>query len=81
MLQTAIDSALDKLINIDKDWIPNLENHALYIRPFMISTDEAIGVRPSDKYKFMIILSPTGPYYANPMRIYQPISTKAVGTT
>ena len=61
---------LSQLINIDKDWIPNLENHALYIRPFMISTDEAIGVRPSDKYKFMIILSPTGPYYANPMRIF-----------
>ncbi len=61
---------LSQLINIDKDWIPNLENHALYIRPFMISTDEAVGVRPSDKYKFMIILSPTGPYYASPMRIY-----------
>lgn len=36
----------------------------------MFSTDEAIGVRPSDKYKFLIILSPTGPYYAKPMRIY-----------
>ena len=29
-----------------------------------------IGVKPSDTYKFMIILSPTGPYYAAPMRIY-----------
>jgi branched-chain amino acid aminotransferase len=36
----------------------------------MISTDEAIGVRASAKYKFIILLSPTGPYYANPMRIY-----------
>ena len=58
------------LINIDNAWIPNLENHALYIRPFMISTDEAIGVRPSSKYKFIILLSPTGPYYSAPMRIY-----------
>lgn len=61
---------LHKLIDLDRDWIPTQENHSLYIRPFMISTDEAIGVRPSDKYKFMIILSPTGPYYATPMRIY-----------
>lgn len=58
------------LIEIDKDWIPSMDNHSLYIRPFMISSDEAIGVRPSDKYKFLIILSPTGPYYAKPMRIY-----------
>ena len=36
----------------------------------MFATDEAIGVKPSDKYKFLIILSPTGPYYAAPMRIY-----------
>lgn len=58
------------LIDIDRNWIPSRENHSLYIRPFMISTDQAIGVRPSDNYKFMIILSPTGPYYAKPMRIY-----------
>ena len=58
------------LIEIEKNWIPARENHALYIRPFMFSSDEAIGVRPSDKYKFLIILSPTGPYYATPMRIY-----------
>ncbi len=58
------------LIDIDRDWIPAFENHALYIRPFMFSSDEAIGVRPSDNYKFLIILSPTGPYYATPMRIY-----------
>ncbi len=58
------------LIDIDRDWIPAKENHSLYIRPFMFSSDEAIGVRPSDKYKFLIILSPTGPYYAAPMRIY-----------
>jgi len=61
---------LRTLINIDKAWIPAQENHSLYIRPFMISTDEAIGVKPSGKYKFLVILSPTGPYYAAPMRIY-----------
>lgn len=59
-----------QLINLDKSWIPDREDHALYIRPFMFSTDEVIGVKPSDTYKFLIILSPTGPYYAAPMRIY-----------
>ncbi|MFT3681584.1 MAG: branched-chain amino acid aminotransferase [Ferruginibacter sp.] len=59
-----------RLIDIERNWIPGMENHSLYIRPFMFSTDHAIGVRPSEKYKFLIILSPTGPYYAAPMRIY-----------
>jgi branched-chain amino acid aminotransferase len=59
-----------QLINIDKNWIPDQEDHSLYIRPFMFSTDPFLGVKPSDCYKFMIILSPTGPYYAKPMRIY-----------
>ncbi len=58
------------LVDIERNWIPEAANHALYIRPFMFATDEAIGVKPSDKYKFLIILSPTGPYYAAPMRIY-----------
>ena len=61
---------LRTLIDIDKAWVPDYENHSLYIRPFMISSENAIGVRPSEKYKFIIILSPTGPYYAKPMRIY-----------
>lgn len=59
-----------KLIELDKNWIPEKPDHSLYIRPFMFSSDEVIGVRPSDNYKFMIILSPTGPYYVAPMRIY-----------
>jgi len=58
------------LLAIDKNWIPTFTDHSLYIRPFMFATDETIGVKPSSAYKFMIILSPTGPYYAAPMKIY-----------
>jgi branched-chain amino acid aminotransferase len=35
----------------------------------MFSTDTVLGVRPSETYKFFILLSPTGPYYASPMKI------------
>lgn len=58
------------LIDLDKNWIPSLPEHSLYIRPFMFSSDPVIGVKPSETYKFIILLSPTGPYYAAPMRIY-----------
>lgn len=59
-----------QLIGLDKSWIPNKKDHSLYIRPFMFASDEVIGVKPSETYKFLIILSPTGPYYSAPMRIY-----------
>jgi branched-chain amino acid aminotransferase len=58
------------LIELDKNWIPAMEDHSLYIRPFMFATDPVLGVKPSETYKFMIILSPTGPYYNVPMKIY-----------
>ncbi len=58
------------LVDIDKSWIPQNKDHSLYIRPFMFSSDPVIGVKPSDSYKFMIILSPAGPYYNQPIRIY-----------
>lgn len=60
---------LKQLVSLEEMWIPAKPNYSLYIRPFMFATDEAIGVRPSDTYKFLIILSPTGPYYAAPMKI------------
>lgn len=60
---------LRQLIQLDKDWIPSKHNHSLYIRPLMFASDITLGVRPSTNYKFIVILSPTGPYYAEPMKI------------
>lgn len=61
---------MKKLLEIDKEWVPDQHNYSLYIRPFMFANDAFIGVRPSSSYKFMIILSPTGPYYSKPLSIY-----------
>jgi branched-chain amino acid aminotransferase len=59
-----------QLIALDKNWIPQRHDYSLYIRPLMFASDEVIGVKPSENYKFVIMLSPTGPYYSAPMRIY-----------
>ncbi len=61
---------LKELIALDRDWVPNGEGCSLYIRPFMIGTDEFIGVKPAEEFKFMIITSPAGAYYAQPIKIY-----------
>ncbi len=55
--------AVKAVVEVDKDWIPEEDGTSLYIRPFIIATDEFLGVAPSQTYKFMIILSPSGAYY------------------
>ncbi|HRH69005.1 MAG TPA: branched-chain amino acid aminotransferase [Flavobacteriales bacterium] len=61
--------ALLQLVKMDKDWIPKGPDAALYIRPFMYASDEYIGVRPSDSYKFVIFTCPVRGYYAEPVRV------------
>ncbi|MEJ7913363.1 MAG: branched chain amino acid aminotransferase, partial [Chitinophagaceae bacterium] len=46
---------MKQLVNLDSNWIPQNDDHSLYIRPFMFSSDELIGVRPSETYKFLIL--------------------------
>lgn len=61
---------LKTLLSLDKDWIPNEPNTSLYIRPMMIATEAAIGLHPSNTYKFIIICSPSGVYCdLNPTKI------------
>jgi len=65
--------AIKELVAVDADWVPHNYETSLYIRPFVIATDVGVGVHPSHTYKFIIILSPVGAYYAegvNPVKIY-----------
>jgi branched-chain-amino-acid transaminase len=65
--------AICELIKIDRDWIPHEEGTSLYIRPFIIATEPALGVHPAGQYMFIVILSPVGAYYPeglNPVKIY-----------
>lgn len=61
--------SLSALINLDRSWIPSTPGASLYIRPFMFSADEYIGIKPSDDFTFMIILCPVGSYYSTPVKV------------
>ncbi|MCB0525201.1 MAG: branched-chain amino acid aminotransferase [Saprospiraceae bacterium] len=61
---------LKMLIDLDRDWIPEADNHALYIRPLMYATDEYFGVASSEKYRFLIFTGPVGPYYPKPVKLW-----------
>jgi branched-chain amino acid aminotransferase len=64
--------SLRELLLLDKGWIPRKKGCSLYIRPFIIAMDNFLGVRVSEKYRFMIITSPVGAYYKegiNPVKL------------
>jgi len=61
--------AMRELVLVDADWIPKDDNGSLYLRPFMIATEDRIGVKVSDEYLFMIICSPAFSYYNKPLKI------------
>lgn len=60
---------LFQLLDLDRKWIPNKPEYSLYIRPFIFATDDYIGVRPSEKYKFIIFTCPVGQYYSKPVAV------------
>lgn len=56
--------AIKAIVDVERDWIPNKPGTSLYIRPFIFADDPFLGVHAASHYKFVIILSPVGPYYA-----------------
>ncbi|MBM0867501.1 branched-chain amino acid aminotransferase [Staphylococcus auricularis] len=65
---------LKQLIDKERDWVPEGEGQSLYIRPFVFATEGVLGVRASNTYQLLIILSPSGSYYGGdslkPTKIY-----------
>ncbi len=55
--------AILALLDVERLWFPEQEGASLYIRPFMIGTQDSLGVKPSNRFLFCVFLSPSGPYY------------------
>jgi len=60
--------AVSTLVNLDADWVPTEPGTSLYIRPFIIATEPFLGVAPSKNFLFVIIMSPSGMYYAEGLK-------------
>ncbi len=58
-----------KVVEVDEKWVPSKDGESLYIRPFLFATDEFVGIRPSETYKFIIFTSPVGAYYSEPVNV------------
>jgi branched-chain amino acid aminotransferase len=66
------------LVKQDRKWVPKKVGESLYIRPFMFATEVGLGVRPSNRAKYVLIATPAGAYFnaANAVTVW--ISTEYV---
>lgn len=55
--------SIEALVEVDQAWVPSLPEQSLYLRPFMISTEIGLGVRPANEYAYLLIASPVGAYW------------------
>lgn len=58
-------AGIQELVRLDADWVPSQPDTSLYIRPFIIATDPALGVHASKSYLYCVITGPVGSYYPN----------------
>jgi len=57
------------LVSTDEAWIKDIRGTSLYIRPFVLATEERLGVKVSSEYKFIVIAAPVGDYYNKPLKV------------
>jgi branched-chain amino acid aminotransferase len=51
------------LVRADKAWIPDNEEGALYLRPFMFASEVFLGVKPASEYLYLVMASSVGAYF------------------
>lgn len=57
--------ACEMMASYSASLIPNGKGESLYIRPFMIATEESLGIKPSNQFMFIVVASPSGPYFSS----------------
>jgi branched-chain amino acid aminotransferase len=56
--------AVERVVSLNRRFIPPYgSGAALYVRPLLIGTTGTVGIKPSREYKFVVFVSPVGPYF------------------
>jgi branched-chain amino acid aminotransferase len=71
--EDAFLTAVDALVDADRDWVPTGPDQTLYLRPYQLAVEPFLGVRPAHEYLFIVIASPAGAYFprgVHPVSVY-----------
>ena len=57
--------AMRELLEVDKDWLPDADQGALYIRPSYFGITPTLTVAPGDAFRLVIMTCPVGGYFSD----------------
>jgi len=57
-------TSVRQLTALDARWVPGGAEQSLYLRPFMMASENFLGVRPAHSVLYVVIASPVGSYFA-----------------
>lgn len=63
--------AVNEVVSYTANFVPRRSGESLYLRPFMFATEESLGIRPSEKFRFMVIASPLVLIFQIPLKDFQ----------
>lgn len=61
--------AINQLLQTDLEWVPPGPDAAYYLRPFMVATEERMGLHESNEFMFMVVGGPFKPIYKRPLKV------------
>ena len=56
-------ASIHALVELEHAWVPDAPETSLYLRPFLIGTDVFLGLRAPKRVDYLLIASPSGPYF------------------
>lgn len=64
--------AIDTLVNLDREWVPEGGESSLYLRPFLFGSEVGLPTHPAHQVEFVLIAAPSGDYFSGgvaPIRV------------
>ena len=52
-----------RLLRVDKEWIPTKRGYSMYLRPVIFSTTPWLGLTQCSEAMILVLMSPVGPYF------------------
>lgn len=67
--ESLFTEAVHTLVSVDRGWVPNGPEAAYYIRPFVIASEERMGLKAADEFLFIVVGGPFRPMFKKPLRV------------
>jgi branched-chain amino acid aminotransferase len=58
-----------QLLDLDRNWVPDSRDAALYVRPFVFASEAQVGAKPANEFLYMVVCFPVVPLFQKAIRV------------